>query len=205
MDVAVRFSRCVDVCVAPLVLLVLAAVPYVAWRFYTGTTSQYSVLTTIAESDSDYRQLIELLAGGAPSSLTQLDVVDVPELAPPDYSGFDIVTDFHIVDLRGWAANLVAVPGLSRERETYEFRRLRVRPRRMASATITFEFNLPGQRIILQWPRIVRNSIQCSSGSGRAQHVAGCNAVGAGFRLQRTATGKPRGHRRPAALSVGTA
>jgi hypothetical protein len=112
---------------APLVLLVLAAIPYLAWRFYADTTSTYSVLTTIAESDFDYRQLIELLADGAPSSLPELEVVDIPERVPPDFDGFEIVTDFHIVDLRGWGSNLVAVPGLSPERVTYEFRRMRVR------------------------------------------------------------------------------
>jgi predicted acylesterase/phospholipase RssA len=130
---------------APLVLLVLAAIPYLAWRFYADTTSAYSVLTTIAESDFDYRQLIELLADGAPSSLPELEVVDVPELVPLVFDGFEIVTDFHIVDLRGWGSNFVAVPGLSPERVTYEFRRMRVRQREDASGDGHFRMQFTGR------------------------------------------------------------
>jgi hypothetical protein len=111
----------------PLLVITLAALPYLVWKFYASTASQHAVLETIAESDNDHRQLVELLRDGPPTSLAGIEPVEVPSLDPPDASGFAVLTDFHVVDLRAASRAPTLLPRLDAPLRIYEYRRLRVR------------------------------------------------------------------------------
>jgi predicted acylesterase/phospholipase RssA len=111
----------------PLMVILLAALPYLVWKFYSSTTSQNAVLATIAESDHHHRQLVDLLRSGPPKSIVGLKPVDVPTLQPPDNDGFDILTDFHVVDLRQASRAATFLPRMNNAPRIYEYRRLRIR------------------------------------------------------------------------------
>ena len=57
-------------------------------------------MRAIAGSDLDEARIIQLVRDGPVGSLQGLPVQEVDRLEPPDYRGFVMLSDGHIVDLR---------------------------------------------------------------------------------------------------------
>jgi hypothetical protein len=111
----------------PLVALILATLPYLLWKFYASTVSQHAVLETIAESNADQRQLVDLLRSAPPATLPTIPIVDVAKIEAASPTGFAMLTDFHIVDLRSANQAASLLPTFNSPKRIYEYRRLRVR------------------------------------------------------------------------------
>ena len=73
------------------------------YKQHQRTVSQQNVLTAIAETSAVYRQLLKLLSAGSHLEVTPMPYEKVESLLTFEFTGFEIVSDVRIFDLRGWA------------------------------------------------------------------------------------------------------
>lgn len=106
----------------PLVLGVLLCLPYLAVRLYVTTRSESRALEVAASAGPDESKLVELVRSGPVARVRGMPVEETEALGEADLSGFEFLSDGHVVDLRRWGDG----PRLS-ARSTYQYRRLQVR------------------------------------------------------------------------------
>ncbi|WP_337173664.1 patatin-like phospholipase family protein [Paludisphaera sp.] len=110
----------------PLMLAVLLSGPYLLYRTYTSTMSVRQALGLVAEGNPDEARLLNLVRGGPVSSLEGLKPAAVDRFEPPDFRGFEFLTDSHIVDLRLWRRDNLSL-GRGSAPQVYQHRRYLVR------------------------------------------------------------------------------
>ena len=86
----------------PLMIALLLVGPYLVYRTYSSSSRARQALGLIAESNRDEAKLLELVQGGPVGTVEGLPHRAVDRLEPPDYRGFEFLSDSHIVDLRRW-------------------------------------------------------------------------------------------------------
>lgn len=86
----------------PLILILLASLPYSLYQSRKRAQQQQMVLTAIAASSPLYRTIVDLLGQEPASTPTPVTFAEVDELDPPDTSGFEFISDARVFDLRGW-------------------------------------------------------------------------------------------------------
>ncbi|MFV2067411.1 MAG: patatin-like phospholipase family protein [Pirellulales bacterium] len=86
----------------PLFALVAFSLPYTLYQSNKRSQRQQMVLSAIAETSPVYRKILELLERGPARDIGTLPCTDVTAMEPPDFSGFEIVSDTRIFDLRRW-------------------------------------------------------------------------------------------------------
>jgi hypothetical protein len=146
----------------PLVIAVVLAFPALLLWSYSHISRDERALAAIASTDPDEMKVIELLRDGPIGALEGMAVRDVDRLEPPDYRGFNIITDGHIVDFRSRDLIHSSFPA-SRASHLYQYRRLLVRKLQVDGAdehlrlqfstkAITFAFrcNNPGLSPVLK-------------------------------------------------------
>jgi predicted acylesterase/phospholipase RssA len=85
-----------------LVAIVMLSIPFVLYKMHRTTQQQGYVLSAIAETSPLYRKILGLLDQGPVHSIPPVVFADVESIEPPDFTGFEILTDDRIIDLRGW-------------------------------------------------------------------------------------------------------
>ena len=101
----------------PFVMVLVLSVPLLIGWSYIHISRDERALRTIAASDRDEAKVIALLQDGGVHTVKGMPVVDVDHLAPPDYRGFSIINDGHIVDFRGHDGSLLIVGRASVRRD----------------------------------------------------------------------------------------
>ena len=87
----------------PLLICLAVSIPSYMYKQHQRTVSQQNVLTAIAETSAVYRQLLKLLSAGSHLEVTPMPYEKVESLLTFEFTGFEIVSDVRIFDLRGWA------------------------------------------------------------------------------------------------------
>lgn len=77
---------------------------------------QQTVLDTIAEMSPNYRKILELLEDGPSPVFQAMPYDDVETLEDPDFTGFELISDTRIFDLRGLADATGRTPATSHSR-----------------------------------------------------------------------------------------
>ena len=110
----------------PVMLLLLLSGPLLLYRTYVSTMGVRQALGLVAEADPDEAMLLTLVRRGTAPAVEGLKPVAADAFEPPDYRGFEFLSDSHIVDLRGWDRSGRAW-GRRDEPQVYQHRRYLVR------------------------------------------------------------------------------
>lgn len=95
----------------PLLSVVLLAIPYLIAEMQERTRQQQIVLSAMAQSSPIYRKVLNLLEQGPVESIPLAEFDEVDQLDPLDFTGFEIVTDIRVFDLRPWTNPDHELPG----------------------------------------------------------------------------------------------
>lgn len=101
-----------------LALCLAVSLPYYAYKMRQRAQQQRMVLTAVADMSPDYRKILALLKNGPAARIQAMPFEDVKSLEPPDYTGFDVLSDTRIFDLRAWSDPARATPAMSHARIT---------------------------------------------------------------------------------------
>jgi predicted acylesterase/phospholipase RssA len=82
--------------------LVFLYVPYEIYQLYRRAQVQAAVIDSISRGDPDIREILSLLSADPTANWVSDKVVEKPEPATVDYSGFELPTRSRFVDLRRW-------------------------------------------------------------------------------------------------------
>jgi predicted acylesterase/phospholipase RssA len=96
----------------PLVLVLVLSLPYALYQSKQRSYQQQMVLSAIAQSSPLYRTIVNLLREQPAEPPTPVVFAEVDTLEPADLSGFEVISDSRVFDLRGWnqaAANRAIV------------------------------------------------------------------------------------------------
>ena len=89
----------------PVVAFVLLAVPYTLYRYRETTRQQGYVLSAVTATSPLYRTMLQLLENGEPPSIEPVAYEEVESLQPTDFTGFQVLSDDRIYDLRSWTSD----------------------------------------------------------------------------------------------------
>jgi predicted acylesterase/phospholipase RssA len=106
--------------------LCLAAVPYWLWQVYDEMRVADQVIEAISESSPDVQTVLNLLRWGSVAPWDSLPIEKTSEMPVTEASGFDILSDTRIVDLR--ALKQEQSDG-EQSRHAYAYLRLQMRKR----------------------------------------------------------------------------
>ena len=110
----------------PLLALVFLSLPYWVYKLNEKSQQQTMVLTAIAETSPVYGKILELLEYGPDPSIASVEYQEVDFLPALDNTGFQIISDTRIFDLRRWTE--------SNDAKAAPFAHLRFRVRRNQAA-----------------------------------------------------------------------
>ena len=103
-----------------LLVLLFVTVPYSYFEMVERAERQQLVLTAIAEMSPDYHRLLNLLEEGPNPEFETMPFEEVETLADPDLTGYEVLSDTRIFDMRAWSEQ-------RRHRPAISYARLRVR------------------------------------------------------------------------------
>jgi hypothetical protein len=86
-----------------LLACVTLTLPYALYKANKRAYQQRMVLTAIAETSPVYRKILDLLEHGPVQLTLTAPFEEVSTIEPPDFTGFEIVSDTRIYDLRQWS------------------------------------------------------------------------------------------------------
>ncbi|MCO8122386.1 patatin-like phospholipase family protein [Stieleria sp. TO1_6] len=86
----------------PLLAFVTLTLPYVMYTAHRTSVRQGYVLTAVAETSPIYRDVLDLLHNGRKPAMPVIPFEEVDSVKPLDFTGYDVITDDRIYDLRGW-------------------------------------------------------------------------------------------------------
>jgi predicted acylesterase/phospholipase RssA len=110
----------------PLIACVALSLPYTLYKSRKRAHQQDMVLTAISETSPLYREILELLEGKPIPAQQAVKFQEVSKMQPSDLTGYEVVSDTRIYDLRRWTAE--------QRSNTSPFVHQRVRIRRMKEA-----------------------------------------------------------------------
>lgn len=85
-----------------LILLLAAGIVRFIQERSERLSRQETVLSAVAQLDPDYQMIVDLLRNESESTLNPMVVEDVETLENSDISGFDVISDSRVFDLRKW-------------------------------------------------------------------------------------------------------
>ena len=85
-----------------IVLCLAISLPTYILSMRERAAQQRVVLTAISDMSPDYRKILELLKNDGPEQITGMPFEEVKELSASDLTGFNVLSDTRIFDLRGW-------------------------------------------------------------------------------------------------------
>jgi predicted acylesterase/phospholipase RssA len=84
-------------------LLVTLTFPYMLFKARRDAIRQGYVLSALSETSPVYADLLEILNENSSNYVPELAAEKVPELATLDFTGYKVITDDRVYDLRGWS------------------------------------------------------------------------------------------------------
>jgi hypothetical protein len=157
----------------PLIVPILIILPYYVAKWYHRSQVAHRLIESMAQSSRDYAVMRKLLEEGPSPSFVGMPAEEVPQLAPPDYSGFEVIADTRILDFRAWKDTA----GQAAERSwAYGYRRLRVQKKEPNANRFVFRIRTPTTRIDLRTldkriPASLRLWRDTTSAEGKQTHV----------------------------------
>jgi predicted acylesterase/phospholipase RssA len=89
----------------PLIVLTLFAVPTSLYQTRKTAIQQQQVLSAIAKSSPLYGDVLHLLKSNQPYTIAPIEFHEVDSIEPLDFTGYDVISDDRIYDLRGWTSS----------------------------------------------------------------------------------------------------
>jgi hypothetical protein len=129
-------------------------------------------MESMAQSNLDYAVMRKLLQEGPSPAVTGMPAEEVQQLAPPDFSGFEVISDTRILDFRAW--NDTA--GRAEPSWTYGYRRLRVQKKEPTAKQFVVRIHTPTPRLDVRTlnkriPATLRLHRDTTSLEGKQMHV----------------------------------
>ena len=87
----------------PLIALVLFTLPMMIYNWHQTAVQQSYVLSAIAETSPVYRDVLNLLHSGPRPPMAAISFEETESVEPLNFSGYDVVSDHRIYDLRAWS------------------------------------------------------------------------------------------------------
>jgi len=109
----------------PLLIGLFLVLPAYLWDFYRQARINALVVHAIAHGEPDYRKILDLVKNESMPKSTPLPIESLPEASEVDYTGFELMSDTIVVDLRNQQAH--------KDSTGYYYRRIRLR--RLADVT----------------------------------------------------------------------
>jgi hypothetical protein len=107
----------------PIIVPILVLTPYFAYTLYERSQTRTEIINSLAQNRPDVAYMSELLDGPM-KPWTGEQAEEIGETDKPDLTGFQILEDSHILDLRKWTPTNASTT--SPEHFIYGFRRLKV-------------------------------------------------------------------------------
>jgi predicted acylesterase/phospholipase RssA len=167
----------------PLLFPILFVLPYYGLKWYRQAQVSQRLLEGIAQSNQDFAVLSKLLQGGSVEPFSGLPVEEDVDVNASDYSGFEVITETRILDLRSWN-------DVSDERSwIYVYRRMRVKKIAPDSDEIVFRVRLSPSKSHF---RSLTPNVPATLRSGTTITAGGKTApiVGLAFDLSRKPVGE---------------
>jgi predicted acylesterase/phospholipase RssA len=108
----------------PLLVPILILLPYYAAKWYHQAQVAQRLIEGMAQSNQDYAVISKLLQEGPVAPFEGMPAQEERELAPTDYSGFEVITDMRVLDYRPWK---IGSPRAEERGWAYAYRRVRVK------------------------------------------------------------------------------
>ncbi|WP_161604552.1 patatin-like phospholipase family protein [Roseiconus nitratireducens] len=86
----------------PLLAVLVLTIPTVLIQSRRTAIRQAHVLSAVAETSPLYADVLDLLENGPGTQIPALEFKSVDTVEPLDFTGYDVVSDDRIYDLRGW-------------------------------------------------------------------------------------------------------
>jgi hypothetical protein len=86
----------------PLLLVLIFTVPSLIIQSRRTARQQANVLSAVSRSSPLYSDVLEMLRSGPTASVPVLSFEEVESVEPLDFSGYDVISDDRIYDLRRW-------------------------------------------------------------------------------------------------------
>ncbi|TWU13366.1 Patatin-like phospholipase [Symmachiella macrocystis] len=149
----------------PLMVCLALYLPYSIYKMNQHARQQGVVLSALAQSSPIYGKVIELMDQGPAGPLPSVEYEVVTAIDDADYTGFEIISDSRIYDLRGWEE------GTNEQGEVTAYTRLRIRRREEnmhnTHVRLIYETNADTLRGTIQPQRISPKWKRMSLGKGR--------------------------------------
>jgi predicted acylesterase/phospholipase RssA len=130
----------------PLIATIMLTLPYLLYKSNKTAAQRGYVLSAIAETSPLYRKILSLMEGGPVDDLTPVDYEEVSVIENLDFTGFDVLSDDRIFDLRDWTS----APA---DGESAPFVHIRIRVRRKTEISenphLRFQLNSPDEKLAI--------------------------------------------------------
>jgi predicted acylesterase/phospholipase RssA len=87
----------------PLLSLLILAIPSILYGWRRAAIQHRQVLDAIAEASPVYRDVLDLLSDGSRTEIPTIEFREVDHVQPLDFTGYDVISDHRIYDLRQWS------------------------------------------------------------------------------------------------------
>ncbi|MGY8769298.1 MAG: patatin-like phospholipase family protein [Pirellulales bacterium] len=85
------------------VVLFILTVPYSVYKMRKATIDQQRVLSAVAGTSPIYHKILALLEEGPNLEMEGMTANEVTEMLEPDFTGYEVISDTRIFDLREWS------------------------------------------------------------------------------------------------------
>jgi len=89
----------------PLIILALLSTPMALYQARKLAAQQQQVLSAVAKSSPLYSDVLQLLHSEKPYTIPFIKFSEVDTVEPLDFTGYDVISDDRIYDLRGWTSS----------------------------------------------------------------------------------------------------
>jgi hypothetical protein len=89
----------------PLIVLTLLTVPTTLYQTRKIAVQQQQVLSAVAKSNPLYGDVLRMLQSEKPYMIPPIEFEEVDSVEPLDFTGYDVISDDRIYNLRGWTSS----------------------------------------------------------------------------------------------------
>ena len=108
----------------PILVPIMLILPYVSLHYYQRSVRLNNLTLSYAQGSPDLAQLDRMLEEGPVNAWKGVALEEGHDTVPPDLSGFKVLSDSRITDLRAW--NPATVGKVNTDSRVYTYRRLSV-------------------------------------------------------------------------------
>ncbi|MCI0680757.1 MAG: patatin-like phospholipase family protein [Gemmataceae bacterium] len=108
----------------PLLIPILLVLPYYGVKWYRQSQVIQRLIEGLAQNNGDFEVMSKLLQEGPSAPFRGMAAQEKGELAPLDYSGFEVIADTRVLDFRPWK---IGSKQADERSYAYAYRRTRVK------------------------------------------------------------------------------